>query len=89
MATVNYSVRIDADLKRQSEAIFGEFGMNLTTAITAFLKQSVRMGGLPFDARLSEPNRETVLALSEAEAIAADAAHPRYAVEDALAELKL
>ena len=29
MATVNFSVRMDADLKREVEAIYAELGMNL------------------------------------------------------------
>ena len=52
MATVNFSVRMDADLKREVEAIYAELGMNLTSAVNAFLRQSVRVGGMPFDLRL-------------------------------------
>ena len=62
MATVNFSVRMDADLKREVEAIYAELGMNLTSAVNAFLRQSVRVGGMPFDLRLNEQQRETVLA---------------------------
>ena len=54
MATVNFSVRMDADLKREVEAIYAELGMNLTSAVNAFLRQSVRVGGMPFDLRLNE-----------------------------------
>ena len=35
MATVNFSVRMDADLKREVEAIYAELGMNLTSAVNA------------------------------------------------------
>ena len=61
MATVNFSVRMDADLKREVEAIYAELGMNLTSAVNAFLRQSVRVGGMPFDLRLNEQQRETCL----------------------------
>lgn len=88
MSTVTCSLRIDRDLKCQSEAIFNELGLSMSTAITAFLRQSVRAGGIPFDMRLSEPNCETVLALAEADAIASDPDYPRLDVEDALRELK-
>lgn len=70
MATVNFSVRMDADLKREVEAIYAELGMNLTSAVNAFLRQSVRVGGMPFDLRLNEQQRETVLAMLEAEQLA-------------------
>ena len=51
---MNFSVRMDADLKREVEAIYAELGMNLTSAVNAFLRQSVRVGGMPFDLRLNE-----------------------------------
>ena len=88
MATVNFSVRMDADLKREVEAIYAELGMNLTSAVNAFLRQSVRVGGLPFDLRLNERQRETVLAMLEAEQLASDPGVEAMDVEDALAELK-
>ena len=88
MATVNFSVRMDADLKREVEAIYAELGMNLTSAVNAFLRQSVRVGGMPFDLRLNERQRETVLAMLEAEQLASDPSIEALNVEDALAELK-
>ncbi len=88
MATVNFSVRMDADLKREVEAIYAELGMNLTSAVNAFLRQSVRVGGMPFDLRLNERQRETVLAMLEAEQLASDPGVEAMDVEDALAELK-
>ena len=88
MATVNFSVRMDADLKREVEAIYAELGMNLTSAVNAFLRQSVRVGGMPFDLRLNERQRETVLAMLEAEQLASDPGVEALDVEDALAELK-
>ena len=88
MATVNFSVRMDADLKREVEAIYAELGMNLTSAVNAFLRQSVRVGGLPVDLRLNEQQRETVLAMLEAEQLASDPGVEAMDVEDALAELK-
>ncbi len=88
MATGNFSVRMDADLKREVEAIYAELGMNLTSAVNAFLRQSVRVGGMPFDLRLNERQRETVLAMLEAEQLASDPGVEAMDVEDALAELK-
>ena len=31
--TTNFSLRLDNDLKKQSEVLFSELGMNLTTAM--------------------------------------------------------
>ncbi|MDY3046909.1 MAG: type II toxin-antitoxin system RelB/DinJ family antitoxin [Candidatus Enterosoma sp.] len=88
MATTNFSVRLDSDLKKQSEALYGELGVNLTTAINVFLRKSLKVGGFPFDVRNDEPNRETKLALLEAEKLSKDPNVKGLDVEDALRELK-
>ena len=87
--TTSFSVRMDSDIKKQCESLYGELGVNLTTAINVFLRQSLRVGGFPFDVRLDQPNKETVAAMLEAERIAHDPSVKRYsAVEEALRELK-
>lgn len=87
--TTNFSVRMDSELKKQCEALYGELGMTLTTAINVFLRQSLRTGGLPFEVKLAKPNKETIAAMLEAEQIAHDPNVKRYSdVEEALRELK-
>lgn len=86
--TTNITVRMDSDIKKQCEAIYGELGINLTTAINVFLRQSLRAGGFPFDVRLDQPNKETMAAMLEAERIARDPPVKRYSdVEEALRAL--
>jgi DNA-damage-inducible protein J len=80
---------MDSDIKKQCEALYGELGMNLTTAINVFLRQSLRSGGFPFDVTLNTPNAVTIAAMQEAERIARDPNAKRYSdVEEALRELK-
>ncbi len=87
--TTNFSVRMDSDIKKQCEMLYGELGMTLTTAINVFLRQSLRVGGFPFDVKLAQPNKETIAAMLEAERIAHDPNIKRYSdVEEALKELK-
>ena len=87
--TINFSVRMDSDIKKQCEALYNELGMNLTTAINVFLRQSLRVGGLPFDVRVEQPNKETIAAMLEAERISRDPSVKRYSdVEEALKALK-
>ena len=87
--TTNFSVRMDSDIKKECEALYGELGINLTTALNVFLRQSLRAGGFPFDVRLEQPNKETIVALLEAERISRDPSVKRYSdVEEALKELK-
>jgi len=70
MTSVN--IPIDSDLKLQAETLFGELGLNLSTAVTIFVRQSLREGRIPFEVSLKQPNKETVAAMLEAERIARD-----------------
>ena len=47
--TTNLSIRIDRGLKDEADYVFNEMGMNLTTAITIFVKQVVRQKKIPFE----------------------------------------
>ena len=58
----NISIRMEDKLKQQAEELFSDLGMNLTTAITIFVKQSIREQRIPF-----EITRETLAALREVE----------------------
>lgn len=87
--TTTFSVRMDTELKRQCEALYGELGMNLTTAINVFLRQSLRAGGFPFDVRLEKPSQKTIAAMLEAERIAKDPNVKGYTdLDEMFAELK-
>ncbi len=46
------SVKIDADLLKESETLFKEIGLDTQTAITMFLKDSLRKQGLTLDLKL-------------------------------------
>lgn len=88
-STTNFSVRMDKEIKKQCETLYSELGVNLTTAINVFLRQSLRAGGFPFEVRLDQPNKETVNALFEAERLVRDPSIKHYSdVEEALKELK-
>ena len=47
--TTNLNIRIDRNLKEQAEIFFGELGLNMTTAINIFVRQSLRQGKIPFE----------------------------------------
>ena len=82
--TTNISIHMDADLKAQADALFGELGMNLSTAFNIFVRQSLREGRIPFEISLDRPDRETVAALREAERIARDPSVKGYTDLDEL-----
>ena len=64
--STNVSIRMDADLKAQADALFGEMGMNMSTAVNIFIRQAVREGRIPFDISIKRPNRDAPAA-AEAE----------------------
>lgn len=67
MAQVN--IRIDDDLKARADALFDELGINMTTAFSMFIRQTVREGGLPFEVttKIKTPNAVTIAAMREIE----------------------
>ncbi|RLK63143.1 type II toxin-antitoxin system RelB/DinJ family antitoxin [Atopobacter sp. AH10] len=70
MATkqANINIRVDQELKDEAAEIFSKMGMDMTTAITIFLKQTVTDYRLPFIPSVyREPNDETLAAMKEAE----------------------
>jgi DNA-damage-inducible protein J len=67
--TANVTFTIDANLKKEAEALFDDFGLDMTTAYVVFLKQSVRKQKLPFELSRDIPNTETLEALEEANEI--------------------
>lgn len=58
--------------------------MNLSTAFNIFVRQSLREGGIPFEIKLENPNKETIAAMIEAERIAKDPAVKGYSDLDEL-----
>lgn len=56
-------ISVDGVLKEDAEKLFNDLGLNMTTAITIFLKQSVRDGELPFQPSMG--NAETLQAIKD------------------------
>ena len=49
MPTTSMNIRTDAEIKKQAEALFAEFGLNMTTAVNMFLRQSIRNQAIPLE----------------------------------------
>jgi DNA-damage-inducible protein J len=47
--SINVNIRMDKNLKKQAERLFADLGLNMTTAINVFVRQSVSYGGIPFE----------------------------------------
>ena len=65
MARVSTNISLDVELKKSAQELFADFGLDLTTAITLLLRQSVREQRIPFEIRRETPNELTRAAMDE------------------------
>ena len=70
--TTNLNIRTEKSVKEAAEGIFAELGLNMTTAVNMFLRQTIRENGIPFSLKLSTPNEVTAAAIEEGRKLAAD-----------------
>jgi len=68
--TTNLTIRINAKLKKEADELFSDLGLNISTAFNMFVRQAVRVQGLPFEITRKKPNSETLAAMHEAKQIA-------------------
>lgn len=79
MAKISTSISLDADVKDKAQTLFAELGLDLSTAVGMFLRQSVREQRIPFEVSLNTPNATTIAAMQEAEEMRKNpAAYKRY-----------
>jgi DNA-damage-inducible protein J len=80
---------MDEELKEASEKLFKALGFNMSTAITAFIKQAVREQRIPFEISLNVPGGETIEALLESEKLLHDSNAKRFSnMEDLIKDLE-
>ena len=65
MAKSATNLSIDADIKQQCIDLFSDLGMDLSTAVNIFLRQSLREQGFPFVITRDNPNEESIAAMNE------------------------
>ena len=58
-------VRVDENIKREVDNLFYDLGFDTPTAIRMFLKQVIKLRGLPFTVSQLTPNAETIEAIEE------------------------
>lgn len=67
MAKVPTNISIDEDIKSKAQELFADLGIDLSTAINIFLRQSVRENAIPFSIQREVPNADTIAAMREVE----------------------
>lgn len=79
----NLTISMDSDLKEKADVLFSELGMDLSTAFNLFVKESLRVGGIPFELT---PNKETIEAMEETKRMTYDSSVKGYDNLDELFE---
>ena len=54
--TATISFRTDPTIKREAKELYADMGMDLSTAINIFLRQSIRENGMPFKITRDNPS---------------------------------
>jgi len=67
MAKTSTNISIDTEIKAKAQELFADFGLDLSTAINIFLRQSVRENAIPFNISREVPNSDTIAAINEFE----------------------
>ena len=78
MSTVPTQIRIDADTKQQASALFGQLGLDMSSAVNLFLHQCLLRGGLPFPVEIPQYKPSVLDAMAEARRISRDPNVPGY-----------
>ena len=77
---------MDNEVKRQAQELFAQFGLDMTTAVNMFLRQSIRQRGIPFALQLdpfySEVNKERLVRAAERMEQTGGTVHELIEVED-------
>ena len=66
MPNTSMTIRMDKEVKQQSQQILSDLGMDMTTAVNVFLRQLIRYNGFPFEVRLDVSNAATLAAMEDA-----------------------
>lgn len=63
--TTNLNIRVDSTLKQESDMLFKDLGLNMSTAINMFLTKCVKTSSIPFKIEEPKPSKELKKVLKE------------------------
>lgn len=64
--TTDINIQTEPEVKAAAEELFASFGISVADAINIFLRQSIMVGGFPFEVKKLNYNAETEVAMMEA-----------------------
>lgn len=89
MATTSVTVRVDEETKQAAASIAEDFGFDLSSITRAFYRQIVREQRIPLSLEYPKPNKESIEAIKETEALIVSG-HPGYdSLEDMLESMDI
>ncbi len=88
MTTAVLQTRVDLDTKKKAEELFVSLGLDTTTAIRLFLKQSINQQRIPFEIVPPQEifSQNTLVAIEEAKKISRDPTVKSYSSAKELLE---
>lgn len=78
MATSPTQIRIDTNLKQEATELFSNLGLDMSSAVTLFLRQCILHDGLPFKVEMPRYSDRLLSAMEEAKRISRDPDARRY-----------
>lgn len=89
MESINLNIHVDKSVKLAAEKIFEELGLDMTTAVNIFLRQTILENGIPFELKLNVPNDTTLTAIEEGRKMAYNTTEKGYTnINDLKEEIK-
>lgn len=88
MSTAVLQTRVDLDTKKKADELFDSLGLDTTTAIRLFLKQSINQQRIPFEIVPPQEvfSQNTLTAIEEAKKISRDPTVKSYSSAKELLE---
>ena len=65
MAASTLTIRLDSNLKDEASRVVEHYGLDISTAMRAFLTQIVNTNAIPLSLVYEQPNEESLIAIRE------------------------
>ena len=78
MAASTLTIRLDSTLKDEASRVVEHYGLDISTAMRAFLTQIVNTNAIPLSFDYAQPNEESPIALRETSEMIASGSGESY-----------
>ena len=78
MAASTLTIRLDSNLKDEASRVVEHYGLDISTAMRAFLTQIVNTNAIPLSLDYEQPNEESLIAIRETEEMITNGSDESY-----------